>query len=62
MGENPHRTVPITVEGALLESAPLALVMLHGRSLNVAYMRESVSARLDRTDLAYILPEAHEYS
>jgi hypothetical protein len=61
MGENPHRTVPITVEGAPPESAPLALVMVHGRSPN-AHMRESVSARLDRTDLTYILPEAYEYS
>jgi phospholipase/carboxylesterase len=62
MSENPHRTVPIKVEGAPLESAPLALVMVHGRSLDAAYMRENVAARLDRTDLAHILPEAHDNS
>jgi phospholipase/carboxylesterase len=62
MSENPHRTVPIKVEGAPLESAPVALVMVHGRSLNAAYMRENVAARLGRTDLAYILPEAHDNS
>jgi poly(3-hydroxybutyrate) depolymerase len=62
MSENPHKTVPITVEGTPLESAPLALVMVHGRSLNAAYMRENVAARLDRADLAYVLPEADENS
>ena len=62
MSENPHRTVPITVEGAPLENAPLALVMVHGRSLNAAYMRDNVAARLDRAALAHILPEAHENS
>jgi phospholipase/carboxylesterase len=62
MTQNLHRRVPITVEGASLENAPLALVMLHGRSLNAAHMRDNVAARLDRADLAYILPEAHENS
>jgi phospholipase/carboxylesterase len=62
MSENPHRTVPIMVEGAPLDRAPLALVMVHGRSLSAAYMRENVAARLDRADLAHILPEAHENS
>jgi phospholipase/carboxylesterase len=62
MSENPHRTDPISVEGAPLESAPLAVVMVHGRSLDAAYMRENVVARLDRADLAHILPEAHENS
>jgi phospholipase/carboxylesterase len=59
LSENLHRTIPIAVEGAPLERAPLALVMVHGRSLNADYMREHVVSRLDRTDLAHILPEAH---
>jgi phospholipase/carboxylesterase len=62
MTENPHRVVPITAEGAPLKSAPLALVLVHGRSLNAAYMRDNVAARLDRADLAYILPEAADNS
>jgi phospholipase/carboxylesterase len=62
MSENPHRTVPITVEGTPLSRAPLALVMVHGRSQSAAYMREHVAARLDRADLAHIFPEAHENS
>jgi phospholipase/carboxylesterase len=62
MNENPHRMMPILVEGAPLERAPLALVMVHGRSLNAAYMSENVAARLDRPDLAHILPEAADNS
>jgi phospholipase/carboxylesterase len=62
VSENPHRTARIIVEGAALRLAPLALVMVHGRSQSAAYMRENVATRLDRPDLAHIFPEAHENS
>ena len=62
MSENQHQTVPIRVEGVPLDHGALALVMVHGRTLNAAYMRENVAERLGRVDLAYVLPEAHENS
>jgi phospholipase/carboxylesterase len=56
--KNPHREVPLAVEGAPLESAALAVVLVHGRTLDPSYMREHVSAHLDRSDLAYVYPGA----
>jgi phospholipase/carboxylesterase len=57
--ENPHASIPFEVSGAALPDATLAVVMVHGRTLDAAYMREHVAHRLGRTDLAYIFPTAH---
>jgi phospholipase/carboxylesterase len=47
-------------EGAALDRAALAVVVVHGRHQHRAYMRENVIDRLNRTDVACILPAAHE--
>jgi phospholipase/carboxylesterase len=60
LSENAHRQVPLEVEGAALHDATLAVVMVHGRAQDASYMRDNVALRLGRTDMAYILPSAHE--
>jgi predicted esterase len=41
-----------------MSSAPLAVVTVHGRSLDPAYMIANVVQRLGRLDLSYVLPAA----
>jgi phospholipase/carboxylesterase len=62
VAENRHRGIPLSIEGAPLHSAALAVVLVHGRSQDPSYMREHVIDRLARSDLAYILPGAADHS
>jgi phospholipase/carboxylesterase len=59
---NPHRTLPLETAGAQFASTTVAIAMLHGRGQTPGYMREHVYDRLDRLDLAYILPQAYDHS
>jgi phospholipase/carboxylesterase len=60
--QNLHRTRPLEREGASVEAAALIVVLVHGRGQDTDYMREQVIDRLDRADVAYVLPAAHENS
>jgi phospholipase/carboxylesterase len=60
--ENRHRGVPFLVEGAPLESAALAVVLVHGRTQDPSYMRENVIDRLACADLSYVLPRAADHT
>lgn len=62
MTENRHRDTPFVTAGAPLESATLAVVLAHGRTLDASYMREHVVDRLVRSDLSYVLPEADNHT
>jgi predicted esterase len=60
---NLHRTRPLEREGAPVERATLAVVLVHGRGQRTDYMRENVLDRLGgRADIAYVLPAAHDHS
>jgi phospholipase/carboxylesterase len=60
--ENRHRGIPFTVAGAPLDTAALAVVLVHGRSQDPSYMREHVIDRLARSDLSYVLPGAADHT
>jgi phospholipase/carboxylesterase len=62
VAENRHRGIPLSIEGAPLDTAALAVVLVHGRSQDPSYMREHVIDRLARSDLAYILPGAADHT
>jgi phospholipase/carboxylesterase len=55
---NPHQALPLEVEGAPIGDASLTVVLVHGRTLDPAYMREHVAERLDRPDATYVYPAA----
>jgi phospholipase/carboxylesterase len=59
---NRHRGIPIMWEGAPLDAAALAVVLVHGRAQDPDYMRDNVIDRLARSDLSYILPEAADHT
>jgi phospholipase/carboxylesterase len=50
------------MEGAPIETAALAVVLVHGRAQDPSYMRDNVIDRLARSDLAYVLPGADDHS
>ncbi len=56
--QNPHRDQPLTFSGAAIAGAPLVVVAVHGRTLDPTYMIDNVVTRLNRPDLAYVLPAA----
>ena len=59
---NPHQSLPFVTAGAAFASAPLAVITVHGRTLDPAYMITNAVERIGRLDLSYVLPAADDHS
>jgi phospholipase/carboxylesterase len=59
---NPHLSQPLEQAGRDLVGAPVVAVVVHGRDLDPAYMLEHLVGLLDRPEVSYLLPTAHERS
>ncbi len=58
MNQNdPHATQPILHAGAALESAPMAMIMIHGRGASAEDIL-GLSQEFNRPDIAYLAPQA----
>jgi phospholipase/carboxylesterase len=55
---NPHLDQPLERAGHDPRDARIVAVVVHGRSLNPAYMLEHLVSLLDQPDVAYLLPAA----
>lgn len=61
-GVNPHASKGSEHAGPDPLDAPIVVVAVHGRNQSPGYMREHLVERVDRPDVAWILPAAHEQS
>jgi phospholipase/carboxylesterase len=59
---NSHLGQPLEQIGPNLDRATVVAVVVHGRDLDPAYMVEHLVGLLDRPEVSYLLPTAHERS
>jgi len=55
--EDPHRNQPVLASGQSLDSAKVAVILVHGRGASATDIL-SLSEELDHPELAYLAPEA----
>jgi esterase/lipase len=55
--DDPHRDQPVRMSGRALDSAPAAVILLHGRGASAADIL-SLAEDLDHPEFAYLAPEA----
>jgi len=55
--KDPHRDQPVLMSGRALDSAPAAVILVHGRGASAADIL-SLAEELDHPEFAYLAPEA----